>query len=224
MAQTKRTSSVFSCEPPTGMNWPVWINLRSFAWSARSISQISSRKRGAAVGQFRRTLAPVGGAGERALFVAEDLAFHELARDRAAVERDHRLVAPRAQLVNGFGTQFLAGPAFASEKDRCLRRGRARDRLVQFAHRAGRPDQLVSVLRHARLRRRALDRFRDPGAECPVHRRAKLGAGDRLYQEVVRAEPHDLDRLGERPLGAENDDGGVPEPVARIAEGAHRRP
>ena len=60
------------------------------------------------------------GAGERALLVAEELALHQVARNRRAVDAEHRPVAAGAGPVNGPGDQFLA---------RCrFRRGPARSR------------------------------------------------------------------------------------------------
>jgi hypothetical protein len=50
------------------------------------------------------------GAGERAAQVAKQLRLGEVVRQRAAVDDDERLVAPRAGVVDRLGDQLLAVP------------------------------------------------------------------------------------------------------------------
>ena len=59
-----------------------------------------------------------GGAGEGALFVAEQDALDEIVRDGAAIDRDERLRAPLAGALDGARDQFLADARFAFDQDR----------------------------------------------------------------------------------------------------------
>jgi hypothetical protein len=46
----------------------------------------------------------------------EQLALHQIAWDRAAVDRHERAVGAVAGVVDGLGEQFLAGAAFAEDQ------------------------------------------------------------------------------------------------------------
>ena len=56
------------------------------------------------------------GAGEAAFLVAKELAFNQLRRHRAAVERQERRALPAAHLVDGLRGELLARAALAGEK------------------------------------------------------------------------------------------------------------
>ena len=62
----------------------------------------------AAIGELETAGAPIGGAGERAALVPEDLALEQRFRDRRAVDRDKRRVGARAELMDGLRDQLLA--------------------------------------------------------------------------------------------------------------------
>ena len=53
---------------------------------------------------------------ERALFIAEQLAFHEAVRYSCTVDRDERSACDRAGIVYGLSDQLLAGAAFAQDQ------------------------------------------------------------------------------------------------------------
>ena len=57
------------------------------------------------------------GAGERALFVAEQLGLDQLLRHRRAVHGDKRPLAARAAIVNRARDQFFAGAGLAENAD-----------------------------------------------------------------------------------------------------------
>ena len=61
------------------------------------------------------------GAGERAAHVAEQLRLEQRLRNRAAVERDEPVRAPRAVVVNRARDDFLAGAGFAGDENRAVR-------------------------------------------------------------------------------------------------------
>ena len=66
----------------------------------------------AAVGQFELPAARAARSGERALLMAEHLAFEQLGRNGGAVHLDERTGGERALAVNVRGQQFLAGAGF----------------------------------------------------------------------------------------------------------------
>ena len=57
-----------------------------------------------------------GGAGERALLVAEQLRLEQLLRQRRAVDRDERLAGAIRSLVDQARDHFLAGPGLAGDE------------------------------------------------------------------------------------------------------------
>src|SRR5688500_1765302 len=65
---------------------------------------------------------PIDSAGKRAALVSEDLVFEQRFRNRGAVDRDERMLAAPAQLMNGLGDKFLSGSGFPIYEHR--RRGR----------------------------------------------------------------------------------------------------
>ena len=100
-------------------------------------------KQRAQVGLLEEADVVAVGAGERAGLVAEELALHEVGRDRGAVDRDHRPIGPRAGAVDRPGDQLLAGAAFAAHQHAARRPGDAIDLRLQVAHRRALADQLV---------------------------------------------------------------------------------
>ena len=70
----------------------------------------------AAVGRLEAADLVADGAGERALDVAEQLAFQQSRRQGGAVDLDEGLAGPRAVLVDGPGQQLLAGAALAADQ------------------------------------------------------------------------------------------------------------
>ena len=51
----------------------------------------------------------------RPLFMSEQFVLDEAVRNRSTIDRDTRLVTPRAELVNGSRKHFLSSAAFAGE-------------------------------------------------------------------------------------------------------------
>ena len=92
---------------------------------------------------FELALLAVLRAGEGALLVAEQLAFDQGLRQRAAVDHHERVVAPRAQAVDGAGHQFLSGAAFALDQHGGIDSGHRFDLLAHVAHRVAHADQLA---------------------------------------------------------------------------------
>src|SRR5690606_20804046 len=65
----------------------------------------------AAVRRLEAAIARDGGAGERALLVAEQLGLEDRLRDRGAVDRDERALGARRIIVQCAREQLLAGAA-----------------------------------------------------------------------------------------------------------------
>jgi len=74
----------------------------------------SVQKQRAAVGFFHSAHVPGHRSGKRALFVPEQLAFHQFTRNGGHVHGHERLVRPARLKVNGLGHQLLPGTGFAA--------------------------------------------------------------------------------------------------------------
>ena len=96
----------------------------------RQVADFVEKQR-AAVGGLEQAVLVRDRAGEAAFAVAEEFAFHQALRDRAAVDRHERLVGARTQFVDQARDQFLAGAGFAVDVDRRLA---ARELFDQRAH------------------------------------------------------------------------------------------
>ncbi|MCY1233227.1 hypothetical protein D9M72_457600 [compost metagenome] len=132
----------------------------------------------------------VAGAGEGALLVAEQFGLEQAVGNRAAVDRDERLVGARAVGVDHLGHQLLAGAALAVDQHRQVgRRGflgnfQGLEQLGVVAKgtpedKAALHQRLPPLARHAfdfRLRRRGLGLC---GRRC-------------LHEALLVRQPHDL--------------------------------
>ena len=67
--------------------------------------------------------------------MAEELALHEVGRNRGAVDRNHRPIGPRAGAMNGPGNELLARAAFAADQHAAWRRATRLIFALQIAHR-----------------------------------------------------------------------------------------
>src|SRR5690242_2593402 len=74
------------------------------------------------------------GSGERALLVAEELRFDQLAGNSRAVQCHKRAAVPRAAVVEGARDQLFAGAGFAEDTDPRLARGDTVDLGHDLAH------------------------------------------------------------------------------------------
>src|SRR5262249_42491371 len=92
--------------------------------------------------------ARLGGAGERALHVAEELRLHERLGDRAAVHRDERHLGAPALEVDAARYDLLAGARLAGDEDGRIR---LRDAAGELAELLGRARFAEEDLARARL-------------------------------------------------------------------------
>ena len=82
-------------------------------------------------------------AGERALFMPEQLAFDEFFGDGGAVHRDHGRIGAPAPGVQGAGGEFLARAVFPGEQYPHVRGGDAGQQFLEFEHDRGLADEFV---------------------------------------------------------------------------------
>ncbi len=87
---------------------------------------------GAAVGQLEAAFAFVGGAGEGSFFVPKEFAFHEVLRQRGAVELDEGAVLAVGVVVHRVGHEFLAGAVLALDEHGGVGLGDAPDEFAEF--------------------------------------------------------------------------------------------
>ena len=85
-------------------------------------------------------------ARECALFVAEQLAFHQVFGKRRAIDLDERLVTPRRVKVNGARNQIFAHAALAGQQHRRARRSHAHDRREDLLHRRAAAHDVVELV------------------------------------------------------------------------------
>ena len=124
----------------------------------------------------------VGRAGERALLVAEQLAFEQLGRQRGAVHLDERPILARRALVNRARDQLLADAALAADQHRDVAVGHLLDHLRDRLHLgAVAPEQERAVLVVAQL----AAQLGDLGHEARLFDRALDGGVERDLAETL---------------------------------------
>ena len=100
-----------------------WAHLADFVEHQRAL-----------VGRLELADLALGRAGERALLVAEQLAFQQRLGERGAVQADERPLAARAGEVDGAGDQLLADAALAANQHGGPARRGAGDLLRDVVH------------------------------------------------------------------------------------------
>ena len=135
------------------------------------------------------------GPGECSLLMPEQLAFEQRLRQRRAIDREERAVAPCTVLIDRPRDQFLAGPALAGDEHRIIVRGDSADLLVDLLHRVAAPNDLLRFVWHRlaiinnrryALKTAGFDRFRDEFLEGVQI--------ERLQQVVERTATHRFNR------------------------------
>ena len=145
----------------------------------------------AGVRQLEAARAPIDRAGERAALVAEDFVLEQRFRNRRAVDRDERMLASPAELMDRLGDELLAGAGLSIHEHR---RGRRRGLLDDAIDRAqGRrvADHLAETAVVLQLAAQARDVAQRVLALGDVRQqRTEPLRIDRLRQVVVRAFLH----------------------------------
>ena len=152
--------------------------------------------------------------------MAEHLALDQLRRDRAAVDREERLLAAPRQVVQRARRDFLAGAAFARDQDRHGGGGDAAELFIQPQHRRRPAAQLAEL--------GGLGGVVGQRADLGLHRRRlgdtrqhplELADVDRLDQVVGGAEPQGLDRGLEAGVAGDQHDLGVGADLLVVEQG-----
>ena len=91
------------------------------------------------------------GAGERALFVAEELRLDQRFGQRAATDLDERLPRPQRVVVDGLRDELLAGARLAADEDGRVGARHLHDLLADLPHRAARSEDVREVVALAQL-------------------------------------------------------------------------
>ena len=201
-----RTSTLIVWLSPTRSNSRSCSARSSFICSAVLIVPTSSRKSVPLCACSNRPWRAPDRAGERAAHVAEELGLEQRLGNRAAVDRDEPVGAPRAVVVNRARDHLLAGAGLAGNQDRAVR---PRDRLEHLEERLHRPAaaenpaelipllELRSQVRVLRLQPPLLERLLQD-----VHQLVEL---ERLGDEVGRALLDGVDRILHRPVAGDHD-------------------
>ena len=133
-------------------------------------------------------------ARERAFHVAEELRLEQRLRQRAAVERDERTIAPQRIEVDGARHPFLAGARLAGHEHRAVGARDLLDQLEDGEHLLAAADDVRELVRRAE---RALQQHVLLPQLALLERVADLDLQlvdvERLAEVVVGAQPHGFD-------------------------------
>ncbi|EAU66790.1 hypothetical protein STIAU_1021 [Stigmatella aurantiaca DW4/3-1] len=166
---------------------------------------------GAVLGQLELALLGAGGAGERALLVAEQLALQQRVHDGRAVDADEGLGLVIGVVVDDTGEQLLARAALPVDEHRGVAAGDLADLLHQLLHqRAGADDVAQARRRVLHIHRRGPPR-QLPVLQRPLHHQIQ-GGGIRegLVDVVERPGLHGPDRRLHVVVRGDEDDARVP--------------
>ena len=138
-------------------------------------------------------------ASERAAFVAEDLAFHQVLWKRAAIDRNEWPVRARTQIMNGAREDFLAGAGLAGDQHRRVAPRESRyapdffekrgaladdlfeaDILLEFLH------ERIAAARDSRLAHQPRQQFGTPQWRQQKIRRAHLEHSEKIERIRMR--------------------------------------
>ena len=149
---------------------------------------ISSRKMVPRVGLHELAELVVGGAGEGAGDMAEQLAFKQRFGKCAAGDFDKGLVTSAAAAMDGAGDQRLAGAAFAGDEYGGLGVGNAIDHLEDSLHAVVVADHILEAESHVELLAEDLVFFEHTAlADGALEGHLQLGINQWLGEEIERA-------------------------------------
>src|SRR5262245_46550511 len=176
----------------------------------------------AAIGDLELALTGGRGAGEGALFVTEELALHELPRERGAVHLDQGPGVTGAPLVDGVGHQLLAGPARSTNEHGQVGVRDLADDIEHPLHGRALPDQALKAMALGDLLAEQLQVAPQRHAfQHPLDDQLELVIVERLRQVVRRAGLHRLDGDLLRAVGGDHDHRTVRAPLLRRPQHLH---
>jgi hypothetical protein len=103
--------------------------------------------------------------------MSEKFAFHQVVRNRAAIDGQKGTLAARTEVMNRASRQFLAGSCFPQNEHSCVMGGKAFDPLQDTPKRFGFAEKfVVDESIHGEHSVRREDGFGDPGNRCAQDR------------------------------------------------------
>ena len=160
------------------------------------------------VALFKLADALGGGAGERSLFVTEQLAFEQIFRNRRAVDGQERPLAEAAVMVNRARDQLLAGAAFAGDEGGGVGGRELADELEYILHRLAAANDAQIVILRFQQRLIGNDLFHvTRGFEPGGNKLFQFRHIKRLEQIIVSAQFHRFDGRLCRAVSGHHDHG-----------------
>ncbi len=219
MAAMMRTSTIWVMRLPTRWISPDLEGAEQFHLGVERQLADLVQEQGRAVGILEAADMAVEGAGERALFVAEQHRFDEIFGDRAAIDGVELLLAARRGGVDRLGDDLLARAALALDQHRDAGAGGLGGDRKGGAELRGGADDLLEAQRLGDLLGQRAQLARGlaavgggvEGGEQPVGRQ-------RLDDEVGGAGAHRIDRDGDVVLGGEDEQGKLGAKRADLAD------
>ena len=175
------TSTRRGSSEPTRCTSPSSSTRSSLACTVSGSSPISSRNSVPPSASLEQPRLVVGGAGERAAHVPEQLALEQRLDDRRAVDGDEAPVAARAGAMQRARDELLAGAGLAGDRARCARAAPAGGSAEQLLHQRPAADHAAELQPPARGRARSTARC--AGARS---RRARSSSSCSQPREVER--------------------------------------
>ena len=183
--------------PPTRSNVPLCKTRSSLACRPGGDVADFIEQQGPAVGHLEPADLPPFGAGERPLFVAEELAFQQRVVQDGAVERHERTGPARIGGVQRLRDQLLAGPGLALDQDRRAHRPDLLDQVEQLANLRALGDHRVKMIVAAHLLAQLLELVDQLAAiEDALDQEPEVIGLVGLGDKIVGAGLHRPERLG----------------------------
>ena len=176
------------------------------------IADLIQKKR-AAVGLFEFAQVLGRRTCESSLFMPKKLRFDQLGWNCGAIEGDKRILTPERFFVNRTGDQLLAGTGLPENAHPGFAGGHALNLGQQFSDGSPRPHQLMFAEPIAQL---AIFVLQATESQRVFNGQKELVAGERLFQEIQRAELGRLDRHFDVGLARNKDDGSLHSGVFEI--------
>src|SRR5712692_6974459 len=165
-------------------------------------------KQRASIGNFKQSFLGSDGAGKGPLDVPEQRGLQQIRRHGAGVDRDERPVAAGRIQVDGFGDEFLAGPALTLQKYRGTAGRDLRHQVEDLQHGLALAHNVLEVVA---LLESALELnvffLRPVAGHGSTHVGQQFFVVPGLLDEVGRARLHRLYRIFNRAVGGNHDDG-----------------
>ena len=163
-----------------------------------------------------------GGAGERALLVAEQNRLDEIFRHRAAIDRDEGFGPPLARAMNGARDQFLADARFTGDEHGDVRGGGLLRHAQHAVHGRALGDDVFEAERTRAAVLDAVDlAFERAGVERVAQAHLHALGADRLDHEIDRAGPHRGDDIVDAAMRGLHDHRHVDCRLAHFRQHAH---